>query len=239
MVTLDFIKKQPVILIGEWAIKLMEYGSTGKPPTDIYEKVSLIIDSTIDDFNESLEVFLSTITPYKCTYREEKLHITNDERLRKYTFYISGICSISGQKMEKPFMDVYNSGKYELIPYRLSSEFNITNTPNYPDSVKIGNLYVLMRFLLLDIWILRVIKNLGFLTPSILESKINKILNLINDIRNANKFNKFTTKVFQIDNYMGVYQSMMLYQKNKISDAKFGSYAPFYHKQTNGSYRDV
>ena len=247
LLVLDFIRDQPTILIGEWALKLMDYGESGKPFTDAYEKVALIVDSPIAEFNELLENFLKTITPYKPTYREEKLHILSDARLKKYTFYISGVCSVSGQKFERPFLDVYNSGTYELIPYRLSKEFmskkdggsNHIPDGKYPEDIKIGSAYVLLRFLLLDVWILRVIKNLGLITPTILEAKITRFFDIMSIIKNGRKLNNLISKSFTHDNYIGEFQSLVIYQKNKLSEAKFPPYAPYYYKIANGSYKDV
>jgi hypothetical protein len=247
LIVLDFIKDQPAVLIGDWAIKLMEYGETGKAFQDNFEKVQLIIDCPIEEFNELLENFLKTISPYKPTFREEKLHIISDSRLKKYTFYISGVCSISGQRFERPFLDVFNSGSYELIPYRISKEFmtkkggfnNDHKKDSYPDDIKIGSAYVLLRFLLLDIWILRIIKNLGLITPSILETKIMKLFETMAIIKNERKLNKLITKSFQHDNYIGNYQSLIIYQKNKLQDAKFPPYTPYYWKLSHGSYRDI
>lgn len=237
LLVLDFLRNQPAILIGDWATKLMQMGIDGKPFKDTFEKVQIIIDSPIEEFNELLENFLKTLTPYKPTFREEKLHIISDSRLKKYTFYMNGLCSVSGQKFEKPFLDVFNSGTYELIPYRLSSEFG--SSKDYPDDVKIGSAFVLLRFLLLDIWILRVIKNLGLLTQAILETKINKLFQIIADIKNARNFSGLIAKFGQHNNYIGQYQSFIIYQKNKLLDAKFPPYAPYYWKLTNGSYKEI
>jgi hypothetical protein len=241
LLVLDFIRDQPAVLIGEWALKLMDYGETGKPFTDAYEKVALIVDSPIAEFNELLENFLKTITTYKPTHREEKLHILSDARLKKYTFYISGVCSVSGQKFERPFLDVYNSGTYELIPYRLSKEFMSKKggAGEYPSDIKIGSTYVLLRFLLLDVWILRVIKNLGLITPAILEAKITRLFDIMSTIKNERKLNNLISKSFAHDNYIGEFQSLVIYQKNKLSEAKFPPYAPYYYKIANGSYKDV
>lgn len=239
LTVLDFLKNQPLILIGEWAIKLIEFGETGQPIKDNFEKVQILIDSPIDDFKELLENFLTTVTPYKCTFREEKLHTVDDGRLKKYTFYIGGLCSVSGQKMEKPFLDVFNSCRYEIVPFRLSAEFNTSKSSEFPIDIKIGNAYVLLRFLLLDIWILRVIKNIGLLTANILETKISRILASIDKIKNARKFNGLINKSFQHDNYLGTHQSLLLFQKNKLLDAKFPPYMPFYYKLNNGDYRDI
>lgn len=239
LLILEFMRNNPLILIGDWAIKLMEFGETGQPFKENFEKVQILIDSSITDFNELLENFLKNVTQYKCSYREEKLHIVDDGRLRKYTFYIGGICSVTGQRMEKPFLDVFNSCRYEIVPFRLSSEFNLSKSDEYPGDVKIGNAYVLLRFLLLDIWILRVIKNLGLLTSNILENKITRIFASVEKIKNLRKFAGLINKSFQHDNYFGTYQSLMLYQKNKLLDAKFPPYIPYYYKQANGNYRDV
>lgn len=237
LIVLDFLKNQPAVLIGDWAVKLMEFGDTGKVFSDTYEKVQIIVDSHIEEFNEVLENFLKTLTPYKATFREEKLHIISDSRLKKYTFYINGSCSMSGQKFEKPFLDVFNSGTYELVPYRISGEFS--SSKEFPTDVKVASAHVLLRFLLIDIWILRVIKNLGLLTPAILETKITKLFQIIADIKNARKFNNLISKFGQHDNYLGRYQSLFIYQKNKLLDAKFPPYTPYYWKKANGAYRDV
>ncbi len=239
LVVLDFIRKQPIVLIGDWATKLIEFGETGSPLRENYEKVQLIIDSPIENFNEILENFLSTITQYKCTYREEKLHTVDDGRLKKYTFYIGGLCNISGEKTEKPFIDVYNSASYELVPYRVSAEFNLSKSGEFPEDIKIGNVFVLLRFMLFDVWILRIIKNLGLLTANILENKINKILDNMANIKTGRKYKGLGNKKFQKINYLGTYESLLIYQKNKLLESKFPSYVPFYYKEEHGKYREI
>lgn len=246
LIILDFIRNQPIVLIGEWASQLMLYGETKKPFSDNYEKVQLIIDTPIEDFSNALEVFLKDITPYKPTFREEKLHIISDSRLKKYTFFINGVCTASGQRFERPFLDVFNSGTYELIPYQLSGIFikkdghkNGGDNNQYPNDIKIGSAFVLLRFLLLDIWILRIIKNLGFITPAILETKINHLFELMADIKNERKFNGLIKKIFQHNNYIGEYHSIFIHQKNKLLDAKFPPYSPYYWKLQNKNYRDI
>jgi hypothetical protein len=73
------------------------------------------------------------------------------------------------------------------------------------------------------------------ITPSILETKIVKLFNLLKTI----KKNKILAKTFQHNNYLGSYQSLFIYQKNKLAEAKFPPYAPYYWKKANNSYRDI
>lgn len=81
-----------------------------------------------DNIDETLEKIKET---YSSANIKELDTMTHDVRLKKYTAYIEN----------KPIIDIYNSGSYELIPYKKI------------DNIMVAHPYVICRFLMIDYWI--------------------------------------------------------------------------------------
>jgi hypothetical protein len=118
--------------------------------------VSTILDDTTNFKNQRLQIITKheikdiirqlegmnkdkTRTKYRFDYVKYYLNIPSDFRLLKYTIYISN------SKNRFPLIDVFNSASYELIPYTKSTDILVAHPT------------VVLRFLLIDMWTLRVI----------------------------------------------------------------------------------
>ena len=71
----------------------------------------------------------------------------------------------------KSILDIFNTGTYELIPYLVLKLKN-----NQTDNIfKIGSLFVLMQYRLIDIWIFNLLYNLSSIDKNFMIQKIKEI----------------------------------------------------------------
>jgi len=231
------------ILIGEWAIKIIEWGLTGGSLRKSSEKIQIIseteINKTFDDIKNHIKTILPS-GPYEITYREHELHIPKDLRIRRYTIYIQIPCNEENECPVKQItiMDIFTNASYELVPWISSNRFLKKKNNTYPN-IKIGNPYVLLRFFMLDLWILRIIFSKKMLIQSVVQKKIDNIWISINKIRNPNKLGGIINKSFSLENYIGKYYSEMIYFKTLIKNQKNPDYFPYKWKKEMKSYRDI
>lgn len=223
------------VLVGQWAISMIEWGLTGKiSQVDDIEKIQIISENPIEKDVELVQTFLSKLTKYTIVSREQDLRIPKDMMIQKYTLYIRAPCESETKDcglIEKPIIDIYTCGNYELIPYVNSSRFLKNKNPEFTRNIKIGNPFVILRFLMCDVWILRVIRDLGLLTTDIIKRKIEKIMVIISKIRNPQKLGGLWHKAFGTENYIGTFEDELLFKKKLIKEQKdkkiFVKYYPF------------
>lgn len=134
-----------------------------------------------------------------------QLNMPRDFRLEKYTVYQRGRETVA-------LFDVYNSTAYELVPFT-------------PGPFKIGAPYVLMRFLFINIWSLRVLNSSG--KNAGIKNKINVQLTQAKRLRQyITKMNK--QDLFQLTNYAGIYIDEKVAKKQLIREIgdRFSTYYP-------------
>lgn len=155
-------KKDGIVVIGYWiAGVLLDKKLQG-------ERLQVISANHIQNDILSLEIFIEKEFSCKLTYSTCDVNIPQDFRLKKHTVIVNSsygkIC----------IMEIFNSASFELIPY-------ITR-PSIPD-IKIGNPFVLLRFLFIDYWIIEFIMAIDKLPKKIGMIKLNFIMDLIKDLR--------------------------------------------------------
>ena len=136
-------------------------------------------------------------------------------------------------------MEIYTNATYELVPWVSSGDFYTGKDDVFPKNIKLGNLYVILRFLFIDMWELELAKIRGVLNEKIVSYKIHNLLNLAYDIRTHKKYNILRDKTFCINDYIGRYRDEVLYFKNKIKDEKNPIYFPLQYKSLKGTYRTI
>lgn len=198
------------ILIGEMAIKLISLGLHGIKITDVHDKIQLI--GPLEPLERSLTDYISSVSPFKLSKRTQNLHLFDDLRTTRTTFYVVSPCSDG--LFEKPFLDVFNSTDFELIPWVSSARFSEKKNENFPKSIKIGNLWVLSRFLLIDLWVLRIIKRLKLIEASVYDRKLQETIISLKKIRSPN-FN-LITRAFNL-NYSGIFISEKAHKKELMA----------------------
>jgi hypothetical protein len=144
-------------------------------------------------------------------FKKQKLYLLDDFRSSRYTIYVC--YSIGNKTVEKPIMDIFNSGQFELIPY--------ANATYQNTKYMIGNPYVLLRFLMIDMWIIRIICKLGLIQQQQLFQKIKKIMKHVKMIRSG----KWINEKFGLQ-YIGNYQDPSVAQK--IKNMQTGMCYPYY-----------
>jgi hypothetical protein len=212
----DWLPKQhKTILIGPWAY---DWLNLQKDLCVNVEKIQLISEMDPQELLNNLQRYVYTLSKSTISLREQELHIPKDFRISRYTYYIQ-IKSERGI-VEKPFLDLFNCAQFDVIPYQ-----NI-------DGIQVGYKWVILRFLFIDLWIIKLIKKLGLLTEKILEKKIEYIWNLVKYFHD-NIIDGYIE-------YLGVYHDYMIDKKMAtLSNKRFYTYVPDMYKKINGKYRHI
>jgi hypothetical protein len=201
----DFIyDNEDVILIGAWAYDYYKLGK--KQLCANKEKIQVLYAGDPADLVRELQKFVSDITKFKITIKEQELHIPKDFRTTRYTCYIN----VAGDKapVEKPFMDIFNCLNFELVPCVVHDKINIATRP------------VLLRFMFIDLWILKVVKVLGYLTAEVLDKKIEYLFAIIQRIKSDDFW------LGDVVKYKGVHRPESMDKKINIKEGK--RYFPYY-----------
>lgn len=207
----DFLPgNNDIILIGHWADALKE----NKIST---ERVQFICDQPIKSIITQLSSYFATYTKFGITYRTYDLNLPKDARVTRYTFYVK--MPVAGGVKDQAFLEMYNASSFELIPYYLHKR------------VQVASKYVLLRFLFIDLWIIRLIVASNVINISYCRKKITKIWNLIKKIR---------LKCDPNLEYLGVNYPSMIADKLNYSNTKMHyPYYPEITKRTTGNYRII
>jgi len=165
------------------------------------------IDELLSHVTAAVKKILGASGQYKLTYVSHRLNIPDDFQLKKYTIYL-----VDG-KSHTPIADVFNSSQYEMIPYINVGKF------------KVGNPWVLLRFMFIKIWTLRMILNASFKRPDIVIRKITTT------ITNCDRLRKMIYNgdvlAFQSVDYTGIYINEYVAKKQFIKNIG-KRFQPFY-----------
>lgn len=138
------IKDTRVVLIGDFAAAKLGVGSGSR--------LQILTDIPIDELSSMTSRVLSNeknqlrrvkVSHDRTIYVKYNLCIPSDFQITKHTMY----AVVNGEQV--PLYDVFNSPTYELIPYTMV------------DKIQIGAPYVLLRFIFIDIWVVKLIISLG------------------------------------------------------------------------------
>lgn len=231
----DFIQNNDkIILLGDHALTITT-GSNDKRDTNA---IQILSENDLDnDFNEISKIvkkLLKIDIPITKTTRN--LHIMQDFRLKRTTI------KLGDQKNQKDIVYIYNSAHYDLIPFN-----KVYDKDN--NFINIGNPFVLLRFTLVDFWIIRWIMTIGSIDEKFakyrLDSIIGRLLNLRKLINPSNAFagknNNDKLKIFQENDYIGFYDDENISQKMLIKDLtkKYFDYFPNDYKSKFDNYRII
>lgn len=224
----NFVRNTGRVLIGDHAMYIYNGNAISN---DIVEVISSDISADIDELRKIIASYYNDNT-INFTHKTRSLHILQDNRLTRTTIRLK----------ERDIMYIYNNMKYDLIPTLQLSSANNT--------ILIGNPIVMMRFLLIDYYMIKWILLLGYIDENFAKFKQNKILNNIISIRNKFEFsidnttiriNKITD-LFPSDlaRYVGVYSDDIIYTKNKMKEGtKYFDYYPQEYIHKHDSYRVI
>lgn len=216
------VENTHIVVIGNWALEILN--KTLKDLCGTGEKLQIISDiepvtllNELNDFlNENNDDEENPSPSIK--YREQDLHIPKDFRTRRYTYYV--VLNTTKGVIEKPILDLFNSAEFELIPYQKISGINL------------GSKYVILRFLFIDLWIIRLIEIFGVISKDILKEKIKKIMKIIFAIHQMKD---------SLINFLGCYRDYMIDKKlsNLNSSNKGSKYVPEKFMRDNGKLWEI
>jgi hypothetical protein len=207
-------KQSETILMGPWMYDVIKLTLSGICRN--FEKVQLISTMTPQDMLNKIQHYANKYGSFEVTMREQDLNIPKDFRTSRYTYYIKNDGS------EKPFLDLFNCADFEIIPYFKH------------ETLLLANKWVALRFLFIDLWVVRIIKTLGLLSDDILNKKIVNIWQCIEYFRCDQCENK-------IDGYIGTYRDYGIDKKLSIfsQNKRFFPYYPDVYLNDNSKYRDI
>lgn len=225
----QFVSKYPVILIGEHACKIL---IDHKPQIPV---IQIISTRSVEEDFEIIKKIIHSIDPNIPVLKfTNNLHIMNDFRVKRTTV------KIKTSEGARDVMYIYNSAQYDLVPFSDVNQFNI------------GNPFVILRFLLIDIWILRWIRGIGNIDEKFAQLRTNSILELftnlhqhITDPENNVREDLITSEsplgVFQRENYLGELNLEEIARKEfKIKMPKhYTDYLPQLYKIQQNHYREL
>lgn len=171
LLLLKFLNNENFVCVGNWAHTIIENNSSN---IDDHFNIQIISENDIDQDYDNIVNYLSKYTNYGIFYKKKRLHIPKDNRIFKYTFFIK-YPTLGMKIVDKRFLDIYNCGSYELIPY-IPIKYNDIN-------LKVGNIFVQMRFLLIDLWHLKLLKHLDKLNSDDFKTKYKYVFNTMNKMK--------------------------------------------------------
>jgi len=243
-----FVVNNPnCVLIGEHAFYTEDLQSEG---TGIKSFVVQVISSNSpeDDFKEIGKILTAELGVIPISKHSRIIHIMQDFRLFRTAIKLGD--EKSGESKEAIY--IYNSAKYDLIPF---NRF-LYKEKSKVDFIQIGNPFVLMRFLLIDFWIIRWIFASGGINENYSQLRLNAIKEKILLLRSKLSESKDITtisdncilgdssmRIFQenTEDYLGYYENEEISQKEKAKDVtkKYYDYYPQEYFNRNSEYRSI
>lgn len=243
----DLIVNNPnVVLIGEHALKLIINSEITTTVVQIISQNN--IEEDFRQISKIVEKALNAKIPIVKLTRE--LYIMQDFRIRRTTI------KIGEYQNQKEIIYIYNSAQYDLIPFNSMES-------NEKQSLNVGNPFVILRFLLIEFWIVRWIRHLGSIDENFAKVRLDAMLENILKLRsnlakgdttqakktiniNTNYFDNsayLELRIFPSDpkSYLGFYDDEIISQKILIKDLnkKYFDYYPSDYLKKNGSYRII
>jgi len=233
-----------IVLIGEHALKILLGIEISTTVIQIISQNDIEEDFVVIE-KITKNVLKRNIPIVKLT---RELNIMKDFRIRRTTIKVG-----DAEFGQKEIMYIYNSAYYDLIP------FNVMKSSD--SFIQIGNPFVLLRFLLIDFWMLRWVKQLGSIDEKFAQQRLNSILQKMmmlriklqvsdHDLMSRKKkitidpqyFDEVSDyKIFQSQSkeYIGFYDDEIISQKIFIKDLskRFYDYYPMDYKKKFGQYR--
>ncbi len=213
------IKPNAYVLIGDYAFQLLgidvkidETHSRKIPP-----RIQFITAADIDDIKRRCERCLQGST---VSYIKYPVNLPNDFQIIKYTLYV--VFEREGESKPTAIADVFNSAAFEMVPYTLLG------------GIRVGNSWVLLRFLFIDIWILKLILNIG--NESGIASAMKKIITNVHyaDAIHAKIAVEGVSTTFQLTGYAGQYIDEHVAKKKMIKET--GERFPIFYPAKPATY---
>jgi hypothetical protein len=226
LLLLKFLNNENFVCVGNWTHSIIENTSGNSDTNDEDFNIQIISENAIDQDYGNITNFLSEYTNYGIYYKKKRLYIPKDNRIFKYTFFIK-YPTLGMTIVDKQFLDIYNCGSYELIPY-IPMKYKDIN-------LKIGNIFVQMRFLLIDLWHLKLIKHLNKINTDDFKTKYEYLFNAMHNLKKILPDGMKNSP----DRYIGINFDEKIAQRIEISkkQIKRTSYYPEISIKNTKSYK--
>lgn len=181
-------------------------------------RIQLVTENTLNDEINILKSLIPNIS-----YNINNLRLPINLNYHKISF------SITINNKKKTFLDIYDVGNYEPIPFLYAHE--ITNKSNIKEDFQIGSLFILKKFRLIDIWNTMYMLNTNYINKSDFDNIINK---LIIDYQILNEIKIRNIKLLFPTNYIGFLEDVLLIKErvaNKLKIKYIPPYMPFLEKK--------
>lgn len=234
---MEYVSSSNKILIGEHACEVL---LGVKSAANFIEVLSF---SPLEEDIAEIKDKIRNITTERVQTNTRELEIMGDYRLTRTTIKL-------GTDSPKDIMYIYNSADYDLIPY------NVLESPKR--TLWVGNPFVILRFLLVNLWIVRRVRELGLIDDKFANMRISAALDLIIELRkrllpsgallgSSAEINPeliasgLPLSVFQHNRYAGVFVSEDIAFKIERTQMKerFPDYYPLEYMKKFGKYREI
>ena len=168
---LDYIANENFVLVGEAAHSIYSPGKNN------VNSIQVISENLIETDYQNISSYLSKFTKFGIFFKKRKMYVPQNDRMHKYTLYIK-FPSVKSF-IDKPFMDIYDCGTYELIPYFVKSKY------------KIAISYTQLYFLFIDYWLTQLVHNVKGIDSCDFNKRMIRLRDLITKAR---KLPKYTNK---------------------------------------------
>ena len=214
----DFLKgRKNIMLIGANAYNWYVNGDNFCPN---FDRLQIISNLSSDEIRNEINKFINDLgQKFKLSYGEElDLMIPKDFRTKRQVFSIS-VKTEKGMKI-KPFLEYFNSAQFDIIPGMLK------------DDVLLGQKYVILRFLFIDMWIAKYVFITGHITEDLYNKRLSRLWEVINGIHVI----PMITDIF-----LGVYKDydVAKKQKNIENDVNYLPYYPNSYYNKNKKLRQI
>lgn len=229
-----------VVLLGEHAFKIV-YAKLSKQMRASSPVIRVI--SSLDPNEDHMtvkKIIIETLgRSVPVTKITRSVNVMQDHRLLRTTI------KVGPENNQKEVLYIYNAAQYDLIPY------NTVAPEKAPENIiQIANPFVLIRFLLIDLWVMRWVKEMGKVNEFFANKRVSNIIHMIVDLRkvmsgdNRKIKDEYAAKgdyvlnVFQRDRYIGQYVDEIIAQKLSMKEHKrYADYHPQGYLRKNGEYR--
>jgi hypothetical protein len=203
------------VLIGINAINILIESSS------YHQKIQIITDTSIDKLISEFSSLIFQYIGFRITHKIHNSNIPTEPRLRKVIISVRLPDKISGNFKTIHLLDIFDSAKYELVPYITIDGINI----GYPN--------VLRTFILIDMWTIRILLSFNIIKKDTVRQYVDIVFENFENINNI-KISKYST-----ESYLGTYSNIDRYNQKESLKNTFFPYIPEQHRYQKGEYRKI
>lgn len=196
---------EPLVLLGVWAVAHMKHGRAicANP-----EKVQVVGQISPEKLLSAVTNYAARLSSNKIIMRKQNLHIPKDFRTVRTTYYMA--VDVDRRTIEKPFLDLFNCADFECVPYAVV------------DKLCIADHWMIMRFLLIDMWIVRMVYSMQLINADIFKKKMDELWTAFSTVRTVHEKLYGDAKL----QWTGVFRNAKI--DKKISDQSSKKAIPYY-----------